>query len=365
MRVLYDYAAFVMQARGGVSRVMYELFRHVAELPDTECKLFAGFHRNQYLRDAPEEVKNHVVGWHLPEWMVKQRIFMPINRWLFKFYVRHFKPDVCHYTYFDTPQVPKGCKVVVTMHDMIHELFPDMFGENDPQHGWKENAVSCADGIICISENTKNDLYRFIDLSGKKVVVIHHGNSLEMIHPQKLPRADYPYLLYVGTRRVKYKNFDLVLKALSLCRSQTDVHLVCFGGGSFSPSEQARIAELGLGGRVHQVGGCDETLAGYYASALALVYPSKYEGFGLPPVEAMGLSCPVLSSNAPPMPEIIGDAGLFFDPENESALAGRIVAVTDQIVRQDLVAKGKNRSVLFSWNKTAVLALNFYQTLCR
>jgi len=362
MRILYDYSAFVMQSRGGVSRVLYELMGHVSGVPGIECKVFAGFHRNQYLRDAPKHIKRHVIGWHLPEWMVKQRIFMPVNRWLFKYYARKFNPDVCHYTYFDTPHVPSGCKVVVTMHDMIHELFADMFGTNEPHPVWKKNAVGRADGVICVSENTKKDLERFIDLGGKKVSVIHHGNSLATVAPKKID-CSYSYLLYVGTRAVEYKNFDLVLRALARCMDRTALHLVCFGGGAFSAAERKRIDEVGLVGRVHQMGGSDAVLAGYYAGAQALIYPSKYEGFGLPPIEAMGLGCPVLSSTAPPMPEIVGDAGWYFEPDDVEKTCEQILALANEELRTDLIVKGSRREKMFTWAQAAEEAVAFYREL--
>ena len=362
MRVIYDYAAFVMQARGGVSRVLYELFCHVAKTPGIECRLFAGFHKNRYLRDAPPEVKKNIVGWYLPQWLVKQRIFMPINRWLFQYYAKRFNPEICHYTYFDTPEVPEGCKVVVTMHDMIHELFPKMFSADDPQQGWKKNAVACADGIICVSENTKQDLEHFINLAGKKVAVIHHGNSLASVVPGNVD-GFAPFILYVGTRSVEYKNFNLVLLALAGYTAETPMHLVCFGGGAFTAAESEQIEKAGLAGHVHQMGGSDALLAGYYAAAQALIYPSKYEGFGLPPIEAMGFGCPVISSNAPPMPEIVGDAGLYFDPDNAENLGEQIQSIANETKRMEMVKKGKDRSKIFSWSRMVDDAIKFYRDL--
>jgi glycosyltransferase involved in cell wall biosynthesis len=360
MRILYDYSAFVMQARGGVSRVLYELFRHIAEKPGVECKMFAGFHRNLYLRDAPALAKRRIIGWYLPEWVVKHRIFMPINRFLFRFVAKSFRPDVCHLTYFDTPKVPKGCKVIVTVHDMIHELYADMFGPNDPQHDWKLKAVDNADGVICVSENTKRDLGRFLNIEGKLVAVVYHGNSLSSVKPRRITYP-YEYFLYVGTRSAFYKNFDLVLRAFSMCMNQISAHLVCFGGGEFAAEEVKRIDELHLDGLVHQVGGDDEALAGHYAGAKALIYPSKYEGFGLPPVEAMGLYCPVISSDAPPMPEVIGDAAQYFSPEDASSLCESMMAAYDNDKRQALLTRAYERSKEYSWDSVSDVALRFYR----
>ncbi|MDA0322121.1 MAG: glycosyltransferase family 1 protein [Verrucomicrobia bacterium] len=362
MRVLYDYAAFVMQSCGGVSRVLYDLFRHVSERPDTDCKLFAGFHRNQYLCDAPASVKQHIVGWHLPEEIVKQRIFMPINRYLFRCYARRFQPDICHHTYLQTPRVPVGCKEVVSIQDMIHERFPAMFSPSDPQRAWKKNAVNRADGVICPSATTRSDLERFIDLQGKPVEVIHYGNSMQGVLPASID-FPYPYLLYVGSRGVQYKNFELVLQALTRCKDQTDMHLACFGGNEFSIAELRLIEDRGLTGRVHRFGGSDAQLAAFYTGARALIYPSLYEGFGLPPIEAMGFGCPVLSSSAPPMPEIIGGAAWYFDPTSVEAAAAQLVRLHDEAERASLIYEGRIRAAEFSWTQTADVTVAFYRSL--
>ncbi|WP_425607137.1 glycosyltransferase [Coraliomargarita algicola] len=177
MKVLFDYAAFVLQARGGVSRVLFELFKSLSKQARLQCKLFAGFHCNQYIREAPPELKKRIIGCYLPPNFVHPKLFFPINRVMFQLYAKWFNPDICHYTYFETPKVPNNCKAVITVHDMIHEIFPETFS-NDNEHKRKQQAVHKADGIICISDNTKKDLEKFIPLENKAVTVIHHGNNL-------------------------------------------------------------------------------------------------------------------------------------------------------------------------------------------
>lgn len=362
MKILYDYTAFVMQSRGGVSRVLYELFRHVLLHKDIECRLFAGFHKNKYLRNAPAEVRKYIVGWYLPEWMVKQSIFMPINRVLFKFFARTYRPDICHYTYFDTPTVPQNCKVVITMHDMIHEIFPEMFAANDPQHEKKKNAILRADGVICVSQNTKIDLIQHIGTTGKQIGVIYHGNSIEAMKFEA-SNCSYPYFLYVGTRDNEYKNFNIILEALSICKACSDVHLICFGGSRFSENELRRMDKLGLSKRVHHAGGSDAQLAGHYAGARALIYPSKYEGFGLPPIEAMSMGCPVMSSNAPPLPEIIGKAGVFFEPTDAQQLCDCMLKLEQTELRNKFISSGLNKANDYTWVRAADEAKSFYWTL--
>lgn len=362
MRILYDYAAFVMQPRGGVSRVLFELFQHVTELEGVECRLFAGFHKNQYIRNAPAKLKKNIIGWYLPEWIVKQRIFLPINRLLFRFYAALYKPDVCHLTYFDIPSIPSNSKVVITIHDMIHDLFPELFSETDPQREWKKKAIERCDGIFCVSRNTESDLLKFHDVSSKQVSVIYHGNSVDAARCIK-PKKEYKYLLYVGTRTIKYKNFSLVIEVMKELIPKDDLHLVCFGGGAFTPKEKGNIAQYGLEGHVHQVGGDDETLAEYYEGALALVYPSTYEGFGLPPIEAMGCGCPVISSHAPPMPEIVKEAAVLFDPFDVQSLIEAVQNVLQDEIREKYVKLGLKRVERFNWDSIAVEALDCYTSL--
>jgi glycosyltransferase involved in cell wall biosynthesis len=139
--------------------------------------------------------------------------------------------------------------------------------------------------------------------------------------------------------------------------------LVCFGGGAFTSAEKARIEKEGLSGLIHQTSGSDAMLARYYAGAAALVYPSKYEGFGLPPVEAMGFGCPIVVSNAPPMPEIVGEGGLYFEPEDEKGLCDQFIALANASHRLKWSEKARKRGSLFLWSQAARKAIAFYREL--
>ena len=363
MKILFDGAVFSLQAHGGVSRVMIELFAQLICFDEVNCRAFVGFHKNQYLREAPSAVKKRAVGWYLPPWMVKQALFSPLNRFLFAIYARWFNPDIVHCTYYVIPPVREKVRLVVTVHDMIRELF--LKDSKECKYERKSVAVERAHGVICISENTRRDLCRLLprEMENKTTVVIHHGSSLSDISPGPASGEEHhPYLLYVGRRIEPYKNFDVVLRALAMCRN-SDLQLICFGGGGFMAEENARIRALGLAGRVHQRGGDDALLCRFYAEAVALVYPSLYEGFGLPPIEAMAHGCPVLASHAPPMPEIISDAGLFFDPADPAQLVDRLSEVQEERVRDRLVRSGYRRAGTFSWRRSAEQTIEFYDSL--
>jgi glycosyltransferase involved in cell wall biosynthesis len=363
MKVLFDYAAFVLQARGGVSRVSFELFSHLTQLPELDCKLFAGFHCNKYLHEASRQLKRHIWGIYLPSWLVRPRVFLPLNRYLFRLYAKIFSPDICHLTYFDTPIVPENTKVIVTVHDLIQELFPGMFRKDDPEADWKRNAISRSDALICISENTKKDVEQYFAPKEKPTAVIYHGNisprqDLEPFNPE------YPYLFYVGNRRFDYKNFSIILEALACDQIDSSMHLICFGGGGLTDSEIEHIRDLNLESRVHQCSGDDDLLSSYYAGAHCLVYPSTYEGFGLPPIEAMAHGCPVVSSNAPPMPEIIGDAGLYFNPIDAVDLCHKLNAL-NQAKRTHLIGIANKHVKQYDWGRTAEQVKDFYESLIK
>ena len=168
--------------------------------------------------------------------------------------------------------------------------------------------------ILAISEATKRDLVEFYGLDPARVTVTHLGNRLAPT-PGAPPPASLPprYVLFVGTRN-SYKNFALVLEAIR----GLDVRLACVGGGPFDSDEQTLIARLGAH-RARRPGQRDRRrLAACYAHALAFVFPSRYEGFGIPILEAFACGCPALVARASCFPEIAGDAARYFDPDDAS-----------------------------------------------
>lgn len=361
MKILYDYSAFVVQAHGGVSRIMCEVIRRELARADVDGRVFAGFHRNYELHKLGREFPRQVRACLLPQTLVRQRLFLPVNQALFVPYAQRFAPDLCHHTYYQTPPVPPRTKVVITVHDLILEtLDPD---KNHPEIRLRQQALRRADGIICVSENTRADLLRRYPVHDKPILVAHHGNSLRQTVAQA-PEIATPYFLYVGLRGAAYKNFPLLLEAFARHEQLRPYHLVCFGGENFTPAELAAFRQAGLAGRILQRRGPDAVLAGWYQHATALIYPSRYEGFGLPPLEAMGFGCPVLASSAPPMPEISGDAALYFDPGSPAQLrAACNRLLTEDGLRAALIARGQQREQLFSWGKTARQIHDFYRSL--
>jgi glycosyltransferase involved in cell wall biosynthesis len=245
---------------------------------------------------------------------------------------------------------------------MIHELFADeTLGARQTTRA-KRAAVNRADHVICISETTRQDLVNLFGVDPARTSVVHLGFSLtaEPKTPEVNPSKQRPTLLYVG-HRTGYKNFATLLQAYGNSSTLREFALIAFGGHPPLPDERAEMERLGVADRVRFESGSDRELAAHYRAATAFIYPSKYEGFGIPPLEAMSYGCPVVCSNAGSIPEVVGEAGIYFDPNNPEELRTALERVaTTQNVQADLRARGYARLAEFSWDKCAAETARIY-----
>jgi glycosyltransferase involved in cell wall biosynthesis len=365
MKIAFDYQIFSQQSYGGISRYYNSLVLNLSKL-DHDISIFAGIHRNKYISSLPKEL---VKGYELSKYPPKSaKLFLLANHYLTKYQIQQWKPDLIHETYYSffkptINNVPR----IVTAYDMVHELFPKQFKKKELVTQKKISTFNRADHIISISHNTKKDLVEFFDIPPEKITVVHlacdifdHPN-LNSIHSN----SKKPFLIYVGSRR-GYKNFNRFLEAISQSQKLiNDFDIVAFGGGILSFNENTLIHSLGFKkGQVRQIGGDDSVLASLYQEAAAFVYPSLYEGFGIPPLEAMAYECPVISSNTSSLPEVVGEAGEYFNPEEIESIKFSIENVVYSPSRiMDLKAKGLERVDNFSWQKCAQETLRVYKTL--
>ena len=259
---------------------------------------------------------------------------------------------------------PRSAKRVITVYDMIHEKFAESFPQRDKTRQIKAHAVKRADHVICISENTRRDLIEFLGVPDEKTSVVYLGYSLATKGPPaKRIVGEKPYILYVG-HRGGYKNFERLLQAYAVSpKLRNYFDLICFGGGGLTTKEKSLLQRLGFSMEsVRQVSGDDASLAGYYRSASAFIYPSLYEGFGIPSLEAMSFDCPVVCSGVSSIPEIIGNAAEMFDPYEPDSIRMAIErVVSDDTLRQILIARGQERIKLFSWKRCAQETLDVYR----
>jgi glycosyltransferase involved in cell wall biosynthesis len=284
--------------------------------------------------------------------------------------IHRWQPDLLHETYYGTYRGALGPWArVVTVYDMVHELFPDNFANARQITRLKRAAVDRADHVICISDNTRADLVKLFGVHPDKVSVVPLGFDRVCAPGESLgtdpPVLPAPYLLFVGNRG-GYKNFAQLLRAVAHGPAlRQDFSVVAFGGGDFGQAEIALVEELGLARhRVLHRQGDDKLLGQLYRAAAALVYPSLYEGFGLPPLEAMAQGCPVISSDRSAMPEVIGDAGEFFDPTSVESMATAIERVVyTPSYAQALRELGQRRLAQFTWERCAEQTLALYRSL--
>jgi glycosyltransferase involved in cell wall biosynthesis len=364
VRIAYDHRIFSFQRYGGVSRYFHEVATRMAGLAGCEVEVLAWAHVNEYLRQSRPSV---VRGRYVPELRRTGALRRAVNDHLTRRRLRQHPADILHESYYAARGLaPEGTTTVLSVFDMIHEKFPGMVSPTDPTAWAKARAVERADHIICISESTRRDLLEVLGVPASKVSVVHLGCSPgDGTESAKAPRVTGPYLLYVGSRG-GYKNFDNLLRAFASTPAlHSHLRLVCFGGGPLSREEEATIAALRLErSRIIQLAGDDRDLANLYSHTHALVYPSLYEGFGIPPLEAMAHGCPVVCSNASSLPEVVGDAAELFDPTDVPSIATAIERVVCSSGRaESLRARGRERAEHFSWDRCARETHAVYRSL--
>jgi glycosyltransferase involved in cell wall biosynthesis len=366
MRIAFDHQIFGWQRFGGVSRYFFELANTISKsgTEGVQCQIVSPLYVNGYLDQADPALK--VTGSRAPAIRRTGRFYRALNRMLTPFILERWKPDILHETYYARRSVaPKGSKTVLTVFDMIHELYPEFFPSWDRTRDEKRAAVSRANHIVCISENTRKDLIRLLKVPPDKTSVVHLGFALSSGKITALQPPPRPYLLFVGSRG-GYKNFDRLLHAYASRGSLRGSHdLLAFGGGVFNARERALIRRLGLTeDQVRQLGGNDAVLGGLYKQASFFVYPSLYEGFGIPPLEAMSFDCPVICSNTSSMPEVVGDAAIQFNPKDSESIADAMEAVIENPCLQSHLRRlGRRRLEAFSWRQCASQTLTVYRSI--
>jgi glycosyltransferase involved in cell wall biosynthesis len=363
MKIWFDHQIFVSQQYGGVSRYFFELANSLNKLAQTDATIFAPFHINSYLNNSGNL---HPISFQFAFPYRGQRFRPDLIAPLFNFFSRMGKPDIVHETYYGERVLSRkdgSPAIVTTIHDMIYEKYPLLFMHAQERAEHKLLAMKQADRIICISAHTRRDLLDLYPYLADKVEVIHHGVSHKQADPTNCHGFPEPYLLFVGVR-TGYKNFTNFIKAIGSSSFLSNTFSVlCFGGGALTNDELALAEKSGFPTkRLHQVSGPDVLLSQAYRQATALVFPSCYEGFGMPLTEAMVQSCPILCADASCFPEICMNAAAYFDPNNVDSIKACLEkTLGDPIELGRLSKAAKLRSHNFSWDKCAQETAKAYE----
>jgi glycosyltransferase involved in cell wall biosynthesis len=357
MKVCFDYEIFWKQSFSGVaSRYYYNLINCLLETNKLDLKVFAGFYINEKLSLLSKDTISGIkIKRKIP---LTGKIFEKINLAFCNYKISKYNPNIIHKTYYNSDIKKKKSKIVLTVFDLWHEknsnfkILP------------KKKSLVIADHILCPSNKTKKDLIDIYKINEKKITVTYFGiENFKDIPENNLDiKYEKPYILYVGTRG-RYKNFENLAKAFSLSdKLKNDFILLCFGGGTFSKEENDLFKRYNiLKSVVKHNENNDQSLLNLYKNARCLVYPSSHEGLGLPPLEAMSLGCPVITSNHEAIIEGVGSAASIFDPHNIDDISDQIenTVYSDEIIKK-LILKGKAQAKNFSWHKCASETYDVY-----
>ena len=382
MRILYDHQAFEMQSHGGVSRCFAELYKNLPKEVSASISLKES--ENVYIKEM------NLTGTHFKRDgfnnFISRRPFP--GKWsLYKLYqmIRGEKEytdinlihsieelqkgeyDIFHPTFFNDYFLPylKGKPFVLTIHDMIPELYPQYFRPDDIYIIMKRKLAPLAKAIIAVSENTKKDIIRYLNIPEEKVHVVYHGCSFSSLQCCHSPYT-FPYLLYVGDR-FGYKNFiPFVKQVVPVLKQHKGLHIICTGK-PFKKEEKQIFKEFGVSKLfINTWVKTDTELYSLYHHAECFIYPSDYEGFGIPILEAYQADCPVLLNHASCFPEIAKDAAIYFNinsKDNNLAESLENFLSISKFEKETLLTKQRARLADFSWKKSAERLAEIYNSI--
>lgn len=368
MKVVYDHQAFSLQNTGGVSRYFFELAKYFSQSAQIEPVALLGFSSNYFPFGDVLQSNGNVVHWGkrlFPSGMMTYALNEVL---LNSLAVTLGQFDIYHNTLYRFMPFIRARRFVATHHDCVQERFPQFFDDRKRIFQAKRNMFAKADLIFCVSESSRVDLEEFYGVRPDRTKVVYNGVS-EM---RRIPGGEEQlrkliagqFILYVGTR-YRYKNFLGLLEAILRSGIHHSYSLLALGGGPPSIEEINYINHHSLQNVVRIIPEAPAALlAESYFSASLLVYPSFYEGFGLPPLEAMQMGCPVLAARNPATYEICGDAAFFFDPYSLEEFSEQLkVSLSDSTMRKTLVNRGFEMVNKYSWARCAESVLSGYQSL--
>jgi glycosyltransferase involved in cell wall biosynthesis len=366
MKILFDHQAFNGLKFGGISRYFHNLMEFYDGRTDIDFDLALWFSNNYYIQHS--NFSSHIKYEQFSGSKNVNRAFSLLNRMNSTRMLEKGDFDIFHPTFYHQYFLKNLNKkpFVLTFHDVTNEKFHQNFAEiGGDLSKLKQKLLNKADIVIAVSQNTKNDIIEYFNISEEKIKVIHLGTTLgnaPMVSETMLDTLPKNYLLYVGNRDA-FKNFEFFLRnAGEVMKKFPEIQIVCAGAGIFSRKEFQLIESLKRVQHFPVI--IDDMFYPIYKNAIAFVFPSLYEGFGIPVIEAFTSGCPALLSNQGSLPEIGGNAALYFDPKNSEEFQVQLYKVLiDSDLRKKMVIKGNERIKLFSCEKTALETLDVYKSL--
>ena len=369
--ILFDQQIFILQKYGGISRYFSKLINGLADSNSYNVLPNNYFSNNEHLEE--QQLNKFSLLYKTRNFRGRNRLIdylsLKNDRYI-KRYIREGRFDVFHPTYYLVDflkYMPINKRFVLTVHDMIHERMPELSFDSYNEVINKAILIRKADHIIAISENTKKDiLYFYPEINPNKITVIYHGCS-KLVQVQKLVNLGISnYILFVGNRG-GYKNFKWMFETISDFLKEKKMILVCAGGGHFSDYERQIFKSYNLDDNVKFIDiSSDNILNNLYKNAFCFIFPSLYEGFGIPILESFTNNCPVILSKASCFPEVAGNAALYFELNKAESLVGHLNDLfCNNDLRFDLIKKSKDILIKYSWNKMVVEHMLVYNSILK
>ena len=350
--------------------------------------------------DAPGVWNGEVSVRRVPVVRKPSRLQWVLDRWTLPRALRRDEIEVFHATELTSIPVCKGTKVIAHIYDMIPFLFWKEYSRRVPlDYRWAlklaRERLEQAACIVTISQHSKSDIIELTGYPEKQIYVAYPGGpdngdyvdssmgpspgasrisggcALSRLRSAPLPGGEGPYFLYVGGTDFR-KNVPFLIRGFArFAERERDTRLILVGE-TFTMGSLPEVAELlrevhrlGINDRVVMKGYVDDpALWDLYGGSLALIFPSFYEGFGLPVLEAMTHGAPVVAARTSSIPEVLGETGIYFDPRDEDSLVAGLEAVYQHPTRcSDLVEKARQRARLFSWNTVADVVFGIYEKI--
>jgi glycosyltransferase involved in cell wall biosynthesis len=365
----------ILKTIDGITRYSLNLIRSLSEIDSTnKYFIFKNRWRKKKIVDAPNFQEIEV---DFPHLSMKSLFHFP-------FLIKHFNLDIFHSPFFIAPLWNVN-NLIITVHDLMALTFPKFFGGRSyiKEKGayWYHRifvplSIKKAKRIIAVSQNTKMDLINHLHIDPKKISVIYEAvdeqfkKNHTVIELEKFKRdkgLPANYFLYAGTMK-PYKNIQLIISALKILKQKGELKyklLIAGRKDRFFPTVYKEVKDRNLVDDVDFLDYVsDDELPLIIKCADIFIFPSLYEGFGLPALEAMSLGVPTIVSNTSSLPEVVGDGAMIVDPRNPQDLAQAIQSLfKDENLRKNLSQKGIERSQAFSWRKTAEKTIEVYKSV--
>ena len=362
MEVIIDGYIYHAQKMGGISRIFNAVLPIICALnPSISLKIILHATKSDLSEQIGQIIVPNLEKYLLPRNLWKD-LYPFLNNLLVNQKVKNTRNTIFHSTYYRSLVGWRG-KQIFSVYDLIYEKYPDTFNDARDVIHLKSQAFKRADHLICISDATKQDLIHYYNIPDEKISISHlgYGEQFRPVDSSRIDlRMDIPFILYVGGR-AKYKGFSDLVTAYSQWRSRHDLKLVVVGN-EWTKQESELLSNMGIQHQVQLLGGIDDKqLCDLYNQARAFVYPSHYEGFGLPLLEAMACVCPVIASSIPSTREIAGDIPFYFEVAKPEGLTDALDVCIEKNRRDaDQVKAGLVWVKQYSWEKTAQAIIDVY-----